>query len=232
MLEAIRLWLNSQRQYLPGIILAGQFCKLPILDLLRKGESPRNRERLEKIMWDELNRLKEGRPQGIATAPPAPAKNIKLPNPEPVSKPVHIGSPIYDAAKLEADKMYRQVMADRAVLFNKASCEAYEDPNTPDRVKSRSKLALDVVEGYRKASALYEKADYIARTGSVPNTEETHEEDYAALPDIRLKPTISNIQKNLSKLRKREATPERLALIAAHEANLKKLEERWRSLNK
>ncbi|MBC7937311.1 MAG: hypothetical protein H7Y86_18350 [Rhizobacter sp.] len=54
------------------------------------------------------------------------------------------------SAKLGTDKAHKQVMALRAVLFNKVrEVEEWEDPNTPGRVEERAKLAIEVVLGYR-----------------------------------------------------------------------------------
>jgi len=135
---------------------------------------------------------------------------------------------MYDACKLRADKQYKQTMNERAHLFALAKEDDYEDINTTDKVAQRAKMALSVIQGYQVTSFLYEQADYVKEHGRLPGDDTVQAaEEYEALADTLVKPTLDALRKNVNKLKKREAIPERLALIQKHEANITKLEARW-----
>lgn len=242
MLELIKLWLNSNRNYLEGVVILSKFCdNKPLLGVMRS-ENNRNKKRLEEMMWEQYELLKKDvKPissnvniiASNANKVAPVANKLILPvnkNIPEVVKEDFKSSPVYIAAKLAADKEYREVMSDRAVLFHQAKPESWEDVNTPDKVSARSELAVKVATGYNRASKLYQKADHVLATGQLPDAELSNENDYELLPDHMVDKTISNIRKNLSKLRKREQTPERLELIKKHEENLKKLEIRCSTL--
>ncbi len=53
----------------------------------------------------------------------------------------------------------------------------------------------------------------------------------ANIPDIGLKHAIANLRKSLSKLRQKEQTPERVAIIQKQQTRLALLLQRWNSLN-
>lgn len=241
MIEVIRIWLNGKREYFPGLAIAMQFHKNnAILDVMRKADNARNKERLLTIMQEEFTRLSTLQQNaGVpipkkVKSPVRPVASYQVPaTDQPEVNPIHLQSPVYLAAKEEADKAYRQAMNLRAVLFNKANVEGWEDPNTPERVKDRCKLAIDVVIAYREASRLYDKADRILQSGSVPAPEEALEEDYQALPDALAYKQLSNARKALSKLKQKQKlnpTADRLALMEKHQANILKLEAQCRTL--
>ena len=118
----------------------------------------------------------------------------------------------------------------RAVVFALANTGDFSDPNTPDRITARAKLALQVVQGFVKTSQLYDNAAFVKEYGRLPGSESGDDNEYDHLPDNLVKPTLDNLRKNINKIKKREQTPERVALLQKHEANLKKLESRWHSL--
>jgi hypothetical protein len=135
---------------------------------------------------------------------------------------------LYEACKLAADKQYKEVMNSRAVLFQLAKHEDFEDPNTPDRIKARAKLALEVVAGYQQASKLFDDADYVRIHGRLPNNPDDDEQnEYDLLPDHMVKQTLDNLRKNFNKIKKRDQTPARVAALQKHAINIKKLEARW-----
>lgn len=137
------------------------------------------------------------------------------------------------ALRQEAFNSWKELMNKRAVLFKLCRHEMWEEENSPERVALRGKLALEIIAFNRKeVNRAFEAVAYAEEHGKPPTHPEdiTNEEDeYAHLPDIALKATIDNIRKNLSKIRKREQTPERMDLIKKHERNLEKLLARWHS---
>jgi hypothetical protein len=242
MFQVIRNWLNSDREYFTGVALCVQFCNNgKMIALLKSACNDRNKVRLHDIMMQEYTRLKPFEPKESfplvkkAAAGKFPREFQEDPQEPALVVVTHETSPVYQAAIKEADKAYKQVMSVRAILLDKAKINWDNaddlDPNRPELVAQRSKLAIEVVTGYNRASQLYDKADFVLLNGRLPNDDTLNEEEYASLPDHLVKHEISNIQKNISKLRAREQTPERIALIIKHETNLQKLTEKWRTLN-
>lgn len=254
MLEALRLWLNGNRDYWPGVILYAQ-CEpdTRLIALMKKGKTDFTTKRLYEELLAECNRLKatdnasdnarsntsngnaepnkQSTQNQIASITSKSITNTKSTiTAEPPIEPVN--PTLYQACKLKADNMYKEAMNLRAVLFGEATVQGYEDVNRPDLVQKRSKKSVDVVVLFNRASKLYEIADYVKLHGRLPNEEAEHDEatEMNAVPDELVKSTLDNLRKNFNKMKKREQTPERIALIQKHEANIKKLEARWHLL--
>jgi ribosome-binding ATPase YchF (GTP1/OBG family) len=120
----------------------------------------------------------------------------------------------------------------RAVAFSLATVEGFEDVNRPDLVAKRSPIVVDAVIKYQRASKLYDIAKYVHDHGRLPNEDAEHDEatEMDAVPDELVKSTLDNLRKNYNKMKKREQTPERVALLQKHVTNIKKLEARWHLL--
>lgn len=136
---------------------------------------------------------------------------------------------LFQVCKQEADKAYKEVMNLRAELFAMARADDFSDPNTPDRIQQRSKLAVKVADDFKRVSLLYDRADHVKLHGRLPDQGEPDDEelDTDGLPDHLVKTTLDNLRKNFNKMKKREQTPERVALLQKHEANITKLQARW-----
>ncbi|HVX00351.1 MAG TPA: hypothetical protein VHA52_07950, partial [Candidatus Babeliaceae bacterium] len=137
---------------------------------------------------------------------------------------------LYEVARHEADIAYKKVMNARAVLFSLAKCEAWEDPNLPDKINQRAPLAIEVVTAYQKASDLYDRANFVNAYGYLPDQDHTGQQEYTHLQDHLVKLRLDNARKALNKLKAKETTAERIALIQKHEANIRVLEEKWKAL--
>ena len=138
---------------------------------------------------------------------------------------------LYNATRQQADKLYKETMNNRAVLFSFVNAEDFTDPNTEAKINARAKLALSVVSGFQSVSQLYDKAEYVKGYGRLPDQDDNADaNEYDHLPEHLVKQTLDNLRKNLNKMKKREQTPERAALQQKHEVNLKKLLIRWHSL--
>jgi hypothetical protein len=250
MLEALRLWLNGSREYWAGVILYSQ-CNpdIRLITLIKKGKTDFTNKKLYEELLAECNRLKSlqdvitenGESAHTATTEgsvesrmgylaPTVRTETKAHIVQPPKEPVN--PTLYEACKLKADNQYKEAMNLRAVLFGEATVQGYEDVNRPDLVQKRSKKAVDVVVLFNRASKLYEIADYVRLHGRLPNEEAEHDEatEMDAVPDELVKSTLDNLRKNFNKMKKREQTPERVALLQKHEANIKKLEARWHLL--
>jgi hypothetical protein len=134
---------------------------------------------------------------------------------------------LYNACKAEADKNYKEVMNMRAVLFAMAPADDFSDANTPEKINNRTKLALDVVQGFQKISQLYDRADYVKLHGRLPDQDPGEENEYDHLSDHLVFAKLNNARKALSKLKKHEPTAERIALMQKHKSIIEKLEPKW-----
>lgn len=255
MLQQIRDWLNGNRAYEYGIILLKQ-CP-PVNDqlinlLIEVGPNSRNNVRLHQALLKEYESLRLEAPAVVVDAsdrieeakakphssliihnsslknskPSKPAQHTKPPKPSKTYE----DSPIYLSARQEANLFYKDLMNERAILFNHCKVENWEDVNQPVLVQLRSKAAVKIIQDYRHLSALYDKAEFIRVNGRLPFAENHAENEYDALPDYLVKTTIDKLRNNINKMRKRELNTERIALIEKHEENLKKLRERWHLL--
>ena len=137
---------------------------------------------------------------------------------------------LYSACKKEADLLYKKVMNDRAVLFALANEDDFLNPNLPDKVARREKLAIEVVTGWQKVSQMYDRAAYVKENGRLPNTEENITEEYNSIPDVLVKKQLDLARKAFNKLKNKEATPQRVVLMQKHKSNIEKLEAKWHSL--
>lgn len=223
MLEALREWLNGSREYFAGVAIYSQLGDdQSLLELFVKGKTDYCNRRLQNELLDICQKIK--RTETFESHTEIADKTIatsELPN-----------SDLYALCKTEADKFYKEVMNLRAELFASARQDDYSDPNTPDRIEQRSKAAVKVASDYKRVSELYDRVDFVKLHGHLPGNVEPSDDELNpdGIPDSLVKQTLDNTRKNYNKMKKREATPERLALLQKHEGNIKKLEDRWRLL--
>lgn len=212
MVEQLNKWLNGSRDYWIGIVLYDHFGENAALkSLFKRGETSFNRKKLQEVLtatWDQLHETKSA----IHVTPPV-AENTELIN----------------ACKLKADKEYKRIMNVRALLFELARPKWSLDPNTPDLIIKRAPMAMEVVSGYNNLSQLYDEVDYVKKTGRLPD-QQPQGQDFSLIPDNLVKQTLDNTRKNVNKLKKREQTPDRVALIQQHELNIELLYNRWQKL--
>ena len=235
MLETIRAWLNSHRDYFSGVLIYSQVSvNEELLAVLRKGKNPFREKRLLEELLQACNNLKQisnyDNQQSAAIA--------KTPISERISNTVknkieiHAGNAtLLHACLEEANEQYKKTMNARAILFKLAEVENFQDPNTKEKIQDRAKLAIQVVENYNRTSQLYEKADYVRAHGRLPNTNTQEEEmENENLPDYLVKQRLDNARKAHSKLKSKPTTPERVAALLKHQTNITKLAEQWASL--
>ncbi len=237
MLETLRAWLNGNREYHTGVaIYAMTGSNTALLSLFRKGKSDYNSKRLEEELLSICHSLKSKSDTNAATfqrtTTTIQTKITKL-GTQSIATITKPNEKLYNACKKEADLIYKEAMNLRAELFAMGRSYGFEDVNRPDLVRQRSKMAIDVVVLFNKASKLYDRAVYVKQHGRLPDdTEDNNEENqYDDLPDHLVKKTLDNLRKNYNKIKKRPQTPERIELLQKHEKNIKKLTARWDLLN-
>ena len=220
MLDAVCSWFNGSRDYNHGVLLFTAISENDDLkNFFQKNASDYTMRRLNEEMEKVYNRLKQPVVQEIkAPTPPAAAKSLPK------------NMELEQACDQAALQLYKQMMNDRAVLFNLTKIDAWDDINKPDLVEQRRVLALQVCTTNYQVSQAYDVLAFVREHGKLPDTEES--ENSTEISDAQVKPTIDNLRKNLGKLRRREQTPERIALIQKHMATLEELEKRWNKIKK
>ncbi len=230
MFEIIRNWLNSKdKNYFKGVLIYEQ-CgdNKKLLVLFKKDRTPW----CEKRLLEELQRCYDQLKLTISPTPiiaKLPAVQVQI-NRDPVEKIPN--AELYNTCRTAALNQYKEAMNMRANLFALARVEEFEDPNDPGSVAARSSLSIEVVMAFNKASKLFDDADFVKIHGYLPNQYPDQEEDnnMNTIPDALVKQTLDNLRKNFNKIKKREQTPERVALLQKHAGNIKLLEEKWNLL--
>jgi hypothetical protein len=245
MLEQLRAWLNGKREYYAGVaLLAEAGGAANLLAVLTKGPTPFSVDRLYKELLHICNNLKSNSDVRQPTLLHGQEENRGATSQESSGSQAVLGrSPgtenlppanpaLYESCRQEALKIYKTAMNDRAILFSQVRNLSTEEVNLPHHIAARAALAIAVVRNFNLASELFDRADFVKQNGRLPDGpgEEAPEVAYDTLPDDLVYPTLTNLRKALSKLKKKEPTPERLALQQQHSANIQKLEGRWRLL--
>ncbi len=234
MLETLRAWLNGKKEYFTGVAIYAQLGdNSKLLEVLKKGATPFTTKRLGEELLAICNQLKEKNnvtPTSTGNGKSPLITNRTFEKTFESKSDVHPrNATLYESCKKEADLAYKKVMNTRAVLF--ASIHSLEDPNTPEKIKERAKQAIDIVEGFKHVSQLYDDADHVRVHGYLPGTDSGDKEtEYDATPNHLVKQSLDNLRKNYNKMKKREATPVRVAMLQQHEKNIAKLEGRWSKL--
>ena len=218
--DVLSYWLNnSDHDYVQGVNLISVLSTdKDLVSFFQKYNSDFAHRRLV----EELEKIYEGM---MATVPltPTVVEEEQAPPRLPKNPELEV------AAAHKASQLYKQMMNDRAVLFNLTKVEGWDDPNKPDLVEQRRQLALSICAQNYEVGEAYDELAHVRQHGTLPNTEEEKQEE-GEVPDLELKPTIDNLRKALSKLRQKEQTPERVAKIQQHESRLQELLQRWNRL--
>jgi hypothetical protein len=226
MLSSIQAWLNGTREYFMGLeLFAVMSDDTRLIEILRTDKNQYNHKRLQEEMTKICAHLKNK----VNPQPNQIPQNSKLVD---VPIPIIENTELHEAALNEANKSYKATMNARAVLFAMARDQHQIDFNTPEKVKQRGKLALQVLILNRQTSQLYDNADFVKVKGRVPATDQDEEEenDYSLVPDDMVKQKLDNMRKNYNKMKDREKTVTRVALLQKHKKAIEILEARWLSL--
>lgn len=248
MQETLRNWLNSRKDYFQGVAIYEQFNPdEKLLAVLNAGPNEFRQKRLVEELLKiyqkasppsslQRERGEETSAEKISKKHINVAQNAKDASPQPSPRGEGEATPVnpelYNACLEEANNEYKKVMNARAVLFKKAAPDGYLDINKPDLIKDRGGLAIEVVQGWQKVSELFDRANYVKQHGRLPSSGTDLEDDneYDLIPDSLVKQRLDNARKAFNKLKKKERTPERVALLQQHEENIKKLKAKWDSL--
>lgn len=231
MVEKITAWLKGTRDYGTGVALYVAYgSDRKLKHALLQGKNPFNEKRLHAELSALAGDSYQEKPVVHFTANPI-LQDVAAKLTPPPLKIAAPSAGLLAAVQTEAHNTWKELMNKRAMLFALCQTDGWEDENDPGKVSIRGRIALDILQYHEKVVVpAYDKLDHVRSTGKLPqvtNVNEVAEQDYELLPDHLVKQTIDNLRKNLGKIRKREQTPERIALIEKHEASLQKLLKRW-----
>ena len=223
MLDLLRSWFNGSRDYHHGVKLFHILSDDPSLkSFFSNNASDYTARRLHEEMEKLYNKLKQPELSIIEVRPMPQAE--KLVEACVVSK----NPDLEQVCDQKALQLYKQMMNDRAILFNLTKVEGWDDVNKPDLVEQRRVLALQICSRNYEVSQAYTELEHVRLHGTLPSEEQPESEK--EISDLQLKRTIDNLRTSLSKLRKREQTPERVAIIQKHQGNLDSLLLRWNAI--
>lgn len=124
--------------------------------------------------------------------------------------------------KLEADKLYKEMMNLRALLFGQCNVNPTPGENASDVVAMREVWALKIIELQYQVDQAYEKYRFVQAHGHLPDSPKSDEFVLPTNP-IDLFQMKLNLKKSINKLKAKESTPERIALLQTKNAQLKKV---------
>ena len=211
MINSIKKWLDEGRHYWKGVVI---YSNIPNHDRVFVLRFKKNRtDENEKILCELIkNYYQKIKAESI----------LEMPNINEVKKEIQEDE-LYLSCKAQADSFYKDVMNKRAVLFSlskKKSC-------TQEEMEQRRNLALDIVDGFKKVSELYDKADYVKTHKQLPCIKIKSKDK---MPDFMVYFNLENARKNMNKLQKLSKTPERIQAISELSIKLEQLKKRWLSL--
>lgn len=223
MLELLRNWMNGSRDYNRGVFL---FCILSddsdLIAFFSKYSSDFAHRRLNEEMEKIYTNLTRPAKSEAEDVPPGP-------DPQPETPPAPAKNPeLEEVCDQKAMQLYKQMMNDRAILFNLTKVEGWEDINKPDLVEQRRQLALQICATNYEVSQAYSDLAHVREFGRLPADDATDEN--TEVTDIRLNAEIANLRSSITKLRKRSQTPERVSLIQKHQEKLDGLIRRWNTI--
>jgi len=219
-------WLNSSHNYLHGVALYTRLGKDEELKayFAKTHESKTSKLRLYDSMRHLYYFLKNKTPippsflveEKKSVAPSAPHALVVKVEEKPKDEPTFTPNVELEAAcKKETDKYYKQLMNTRAKLFMLCNHEASKEENNKDIVGLRELLVMEMLELQPSVNDGYAVLEYVKRTGKLPDAPQEHE----PLPSsaLELYKKRLNLTKNINKLKKKEQTPARIALLQSHQ---------------
>ena len=221
-IETLRSWLNGSRDYRTGVVLFQEWCTdLKRLQVLAKYHNKRNAEWLADEIRAEFDRLKES---AGSTSKPAKKTPVRFKEPDQQKH-----NPLYEECRQEAIKAYKLVMRKRSKLLELTEAE---DVNNTLLIERRAPLALEIIKEWIRVSSLFERADFVKAHGKLPDGVNLEtQEDFAFIADSDIPATLIRLKNNLRKTRSRPVSEQRLKRIAELEDQIKKLQQKWDSLN-
>lgn len=208
-------WLNSNpRNYLQGVDIYKRLGDSPTqLHYFLQGQSTISANKLFEALRDIYYAIKQG------NKPTDPVMQPRTPKPkaEP-SAPAN--KPLLEACKADADKHFKELMNVRALLFQLCPDEPEMDENSENAVRLRELYALQLLDMQPAHHEAYTTLRYVEQHGKLPDAPAEPKASELPSSPIELERMRTNLMKNISKLKRKEQTPERIALLQSHESKL------------
>lgn len=225
-MQDLTAWLNSKRDFNEGVQVYLRYGdNKQFVQLLLDGETEYTRknlfENLKKIYYDLKNGTTPTDPvvkkQKAEVLAPALPHADQTPVLETAPAPITPKSDFYNSCKRDADKLYKELMNLRAQLFALCDVEDLKKDDNPDLVEQRKTIALQLMDLQYETDQAYAKLQYVEEHGVLPTITEAKEEEIPTNP-ILLLTFKKNLISGINKLKKKEQTPERVALLS-HKLN-------------
>lgn len=229
-------WLNSSREWDKGVDLIQEFATdQQVRNLFAQvSPSPVYADMLFQEIRSIYYALKKrpDKPSKQPDPPPTPipqfpSGGIAHLQQEPVlPNPVKDSEPFKDSAlalqcKLEADKLYKLMMNTRAELFAQCFTVPVHGENSDEALSIRSDLAMKIMELQYEVDLAYDRYRYVIANGQLPDAPSS--EFQVPTDPMDLLQTKLNLQKAINKLKRREQTAERIALIQQKSEHLNRV---------
>lgn len=221
-MQDLTAWLNSKRDFKEGVQIYLQYGdNKQFVQLLLDGETDYTRKNLFDNLRAIYYALKNGtnQPDPVVkkqepevTAPVVTHDDqTQVPIPAPIPQPQK--GELYNACKHDADKLYKELMALRAELFQLCPLEESKMENDEFTfVNDRKAIVLKLMDLQYETDQAYTKLRYVEEHGTLPTFTEPKPEEIPTNP-ILLLTFKKNLVSGINKLKKKEQTPERIALL-------------------
>lgn len=133
--------------------------------------------------------------------------------------PVVLNPRLEAAAADAANRLYKELMNERARLFYNCKIDAERYENNDDQVAIRKQYVLKILELQPKVHNAYATLRYVKQHGLMPEASESPPNESFTIPDnpIELEKFRVNLLKRIARQKKLEQTPERVAYLQSLE---------------
>jgi len=225
-MQDLTAWLNSKRDFNEGVQIYLKYGdNKQFVQLLLDGETAYTRknlfENLRGIYYDLKNGTTQTDPvvkkqQAEVTAPIVThTDQTQVPLPAPALQPQK--GELYNVCKRDADRHYKELMNLRAQLFALCDVNDSKMDDAHDLIQQRQDIVLQLMNLQYETDQAYEKLRYVEEHGTLPTITEAKPEEIPTNPILLLK-FKKNLVSGINKLKKKEQTRERIALLT-HKLN-------------
>lgn len=221
-MQDLTAWLNSKRNFKEGVQIYLKYGdNKQFVQLLLDGETQFTRtnlfENLKTIYYALKNGTTQADPvvkkQQAEAATPIVTHTDQTQAPIPAPTPQPQKGELYNACKRDAGKLYKELMNLRAQLFALCDVNDRKMDDAPDLIQQRQDFVLQLMDLQYETDQAYAKLRNVEEHGTLPTITEATPEEIPTNP-ILLLTFKKNLVSGINKLKKKEQTPERIALLS------------------
>lgn len=214
-------WLNSQKNYLEGVEIykrLGDDAEI-LMYFLNSQPHKVSQEKLFESLRSIYYQFKNS----SQSIPPLD----KMVEGNQVLEETKTFNPTLESiCKAEADKSFKELMNIRARLFQHCFIEPDGNENDENPVRLREQYVLEILKLQPTHYEAYEKLHFVREFGRLPEVElspgETGKNKIPENP-LELEKMRVNLMKSISKLKRKEQSPERVDLLQKNQEKLKSI---------